>query len=142
MIATRCRPRLSVGDLASRNQVAELEPEDLVFTPRETHAAFDDAMPEVYARRLHAKVSGSPIAIAFARRAITKRVGEPFERSWTDALAVYYRSEILSSLDPALRAAVSRLVIVAQFDLSLASALIGETAPRLIDRLYHETSER
>src|SRR3546814_4682422 len=58
MIATRCRPRLSVGDLASRNQVAELEPEDLVFTPRETHAAFDDAMPEVYARRLHAKVSG------------------------------------------------------------------------------------
>src|SRR3546814_10734366 len=44
MIATRCRPRLSVGDLASRNQVAELEPEDLVFTPREPHAAFDDAM--------------------------------------------------------------------------------------------------
>src|SRR3546814_10880662 len=97
-------------------------------------------MPEVYARRLHAKVSGSPIAIAFARRAITKRVGEPFERSWTDALAVYYRSEILSSLDPELRAAVSRLVIVEQFDLSLASALIGEKAPRLIDRLYHETS--
>src|SRR3546814_8880873 len=97
-------------------------------------------MPEVYARRLHAKVSGSPIAIAFARRAITKRVGEPFERSWTDALAVYYRSEILSSLDPELRAAVSRLVIVEQFDLSLASALIGEKAPRLIDRLYHEPS--
>src|SRR3546814_12521736 len=51
MIATRCRPRLSVGDLASRNQVAELEPEAVVFTPRDHHPAFDESMPEGYARR-------------------------------------------------------------------------------------------
>ena len=69
-IASRHRPDMSLGDLRARNQLFELTPTQLNFSPEETAAVVDRALPELYAHRLHAKTDAAPIVIQFARRAI------------------------------------------------------------------------
>lgn len=137
VIASRTRLRFPLGNLRARDQVFEIGASDLNLTPLETHDLFG-WMPEIFTRRLHYETSGEAVAVGFARRAM-----EPISRDlagldgWQDQLHEYYRTGVLDRLPIDMREAMSRLIIVERFDLSLASALIGRNATSLIERLHH-----
>ncbi|MFD0847850.1 LuxR C-terminal-related transcriptional regulator [Sphingosinicella xenopeptidilytica] len=139
VLSSRRRPQLPLGALRARNQLLEIGPGDLAFTPAEIHALLSNQVPELYTRRLHASTSGSAVAVAFARRSLdhTPRPGHDCG-TWQDWLGDYFRDEVLSTLDPDLRTAMSRLVVVERFDLSLAEALVGNVALSLVEKLYHD----
>lgn len=138
VLSSRTRPQLPLGALRARNHLLEIGPGDLAFTPAEIHALFSNQVPELYTRRLHASTSGSAVAVAFARRSLdhTPRPGHDCG-TWQDWLGDYFRDEVLGTLDPELREAMSRLVVVERFDLSLAEALAGNAALALVEKLYH-----
>ncbi|WP_157217434.1 LuxR C-terminal-related transcriptional regulator [Flavisphingomonas formosensis] len=138
VIASRIRPMIPLGSLRARDQLFEIGPSDLNLTPMETRAIFDDDVPELYTRRLHLETSGEAVAVGFARRVIDELPRDMIgAENWHDQLHEYYRAEVLDTLPPELRAAMSRLVVVERFDLSLASALVGRSAADMIERLHH-----
>lgn len=136
VIASRKRLGFSLAALLARDQVFEIGPSDLNLTPLETHSLFGE-IPELYTRRLHYETSGEAIALGFVRRmmdATPRDIGAADD--WHDHLYEYYRSEVLDALPPEVRDAISRLVVVERFDLSLASAIVGCNATALIERLH------
>ena len=138
IIASRTRPGIALGALRARNQYVEIGPSDLNLTPLEMHAAFNADVPELYARRLHLETSGEAVAVGFARRVLDVTGDDGLEAgSWHEQLGEYYRSEVLDSLPAAIRAVMSRLVVVERFDVSLAQALAGRDALGVIEQLYH-----
>ena len=137
IIASRVRPAIPVGRLRARDQFFEIGPSELNLTPFETRSLFEADVPEIYSRRLHYDTSGEAVAVGFARRVMDELPGVSSAPSWQDQLHEYYRAEVLETLPPQLRTAMSRLVVVERFDLSLASALIGRNAAEIIERLHH-----
>jgi LuxR family maltose regulon positive regulatory protein len=138
VIATRIRPDIPLGNLRARDQLFEIGPSDLNLTPMETRAIFDDDVPELYTRRLYFETSGEAVAVGFARRVVDQVPRDMVSlENWQDQLHEYYRAEVLDILPPELREAMSRLVVVERFDLSLATALIGRNATEMIERLHH-----
>jgi LuxR family transcriptional regulator, maltose regulon positive regulatory protein len=138
IIASRVRLAIPLGALRARDQYVEIGPSDLNLTPVETYAAFNSAVPEIYARRLHIETSGEAVAVGFARRVLDESPDDTVDYgSWRDQLYEYYRTEVLDSLPSDLRAMMSRLVVVERFDVSLAQAVVGREALDLIERLYH-----
>ncbi len=138
VIASRVRPAIPLGSLRARDQLFEIGPSDLNLTPLETRAVFDADVPELYTRRLHFETSGEAVAIGFARRVMDELPRDMVgTENWQDQLHEYYRAEVLDALPAELRAAMSRLVVVERFDLSLANALLGRNATEMIERLHH-----
>ncbi len=138
VIASRIRPSIPLGSLRARDQLFEIGPSDLNLTPLETRAVFDADVPELYTRRLHIETSGEAVAVGFARRVMDELPRDMVgTENWQDQLHEYYRAEVLDALPPELRAAMSRLVVVERFDLSLANALLGRNATEMIERLHH-----
>lgn len=137
LIASRKRLTFPLGALRARDQIFEIGPSDLNLSPLETHELFA-GVPEIYTRKLHYETSGEAVAVGFARR-VMEASGRDLVAagSWQDQLNEYYRTEVLDALPPEMREAMSRLVVVERFDLSLASALIGRNATELIERLHH-----
>lgn len=136
IIASRRRLEFSMGSLRARDQLFEIGPSDLNLTPAETHAMFP-GLPELYTRRLHYDTSGEPIALGFARRVMDIPTREIVgAESWHDLLNEYYRAEVLDGLPAEIREAMSRLVIVERFDLSLARAIVGRNATNLLEQLH------
>ncbi|HEY0594966.1 LuxR C-terminal-related transcriptional regulator [Sphingopyxis sp.] len=136
VIASRKRLGFSIAGLLARDQIFEIGPSDLNLTPLETHSLFGE-IPELYTRRLHHETSGEPIALGFVRRMMDATPRDVSGADdWHDHLYEYYRSEVLDALPPDMRDAISRLVVVERFDLSLASAIIGRNATALIERLH------
>lgn len=138
VIASRVRPSIQLSSLRARDQLFEIGPSDLNLTPMETRAAFEEEVPELYTRRLHFETSGEAVAVGFARRVMDELprslVGA---ENWQEQLHEYYRAEVLDCLPEQLRDAMSRLVVVERFDLSLATALVGRNATAMIERLHH-----
>lgn len=138
VIASRVRPAIQLGSLRARDQLFEIGPSDLNLTAMETRAAFEDDVPELYTRRLHFETSGEAVAIGFARRVIDEPPRDMVgTENWQEQLHEYYRAEVLDNLPEPLRDAMSRLVVVERFDLSLATALVGRNATAMIERLHH-----
>ena len=138
VIGSRIRPNIPLGQLLARDQLFEIGPSDLNFTPLETRAIFDANVPELYTRRLHWETSGEAVAIGFARRAVDELPRDMVgTENWHEQLHHYYRAEILDLVTPETRAAMARLVVVERFDLSLAHALIGRSATEVIKQLHH-----
>lgn len=138
IIGSRRRPGIPLGSIRARDQLFEIGPSDLNLSPTETRAMFDREVPELYTRRLHFETSGEAVAVGFARRVVDELPRDMIgTENWQDQLHEYYRTEVLDSLPPDLRAAMSRLVVVERFDLSLASALLGHAATLMIERLHH-----
>lgn len=138
VIATRIRPGIPLGSLRARDQLFEIGPSDLNLTLMETRAVFDDDVPELYTRRLYCETSGEAVAVGFARRVVDQLPRDMVSlENWQEQLHEYYRAEVLDILPSELREAMSRLVVVERFDLSLATALIGRNATEMIERLHH-----
>ncbi|MFV3074068.1 LuxR C-terminal-related transcriptional regulator [Niveispirillum fermenti] len=138
VIASRVRPVIQLGSLRARDQLFEIGPSDLNLTPLETRAAFDEDVPELYTRRLHLETSGEAVAVGFARRVMDELPRDMVgAENWQEQLHEYYRAEVLDNLPEQLRDAMSRLVVVERFDLSLATALLGRHATAVIERLHH-----
>jgi len=137
LAASRQRLTIPLGALRARDQIFEIGPSDLNLTPLETHELFA-GVPELYTRKLHYETSGEAVAVGFARRVLDVSARDLVGAgSWQDQLNEYYRAEVLETLPPEMREAMSRLVVVERFDLSLATALIGRNATELVERLHH-----
>ncbi len=137
VIASRVRPRLSLAALRARDELFELSPNDLNLTAGETVAFLGQYVPDLYARCLFAKTDGSPVALQFAHRVLERDEPTLMNDSWQDWLHDYYREQILDWLPADLSHAMSRLVVVECFDLSLAEALVGPAAADIVDKLSH-----
>lgn len=136
VIASRKRLHLPLASLRARDQIFEIAPSALNLTLVETHELFP-GVPELYTRRLHYETSGEAVAVGFARRVMETSERDVLSSdSWQDQLYEFYHSEVLDALAPDIREAMSRLVAVERFDLSLASALIGRNAIELIEQLH------
>lgn len=138
VIASRIRPSLPLGGLRARDQLFEIGPSDLNLTAMETRAIFEPDIPELFSRRLHLETSGEAVAVGFARRVFDELHGGMIgNENWHEQLHEYYRAEVLGTLGTDVRDAMSRLVVVERFDLSLARALAGPRAAEMIERLHH-----
>ena len=138
VIGSRIRPNIPLGQLLASDQLFEIGPSDLNFTPFETREIFDGNVPELYTRRLHWETSGEAVAVGFARRAVDELPRDMVgTENWHEQLHHYYRAEILDLVTPEIRAAMARLVVVERFDLSLAHALIGRSATEVVEQLHH-----
>lgn len=136
--ASRTRSHISFGGLRTRDQYFEIGPDDLNLTLSEIHEAMGEAVPELYARRLHQETSGEAVAVGFACRVLEgSGMFGLAPRSWRDELDDYYRSEVLGRLPPSYHGLMSRLVMVEQFDVSLARAIAGPDVHELIERLHY-----
>lgn len=137
-IGSRVAPKLPIAAARSRRELLELGPRELAFSTTEIAAAAQGLLTEPYVRFLERQTDGVPVAVELALRSLAEGGGDLAAPAWEEQLSAYYREQILAGLPAEEQAFLGRMVIVELFDVSLAQAITGPAAGRLIEKLYRE----
>lgn len=127
LVATRRAPALPLSRLAVRGALQRIDASQLALDRGETHAVLGAQSSEDDARRLRHKTEGWPVAVRLAALWIAgdgRRSEDVARFSGRSAgLAAYLAEQVVSELDPALRAFLLETSVLERFDARLADAV-------------------